>query len=337
MKRKNEMKPRARSFVSFVFALTACAAVGAPSVLAQNAAEPPASGPAASNRSTWIGPEDTITVFALNAEEISKPWRVSAAGELNLPVVGRIQAAGMTVEQLEQAIATRLETYMYRPQVTVYVSEKRSHPVTVTGAVEKPGIVQMRGPMSLFDVLVLAGSPKGAGPLLTLTRRKEQGLIPYPGANWNEDKTSSSIRLDVRQAMSGHARESLLTVLANDQISIEAGKMEKLVYISGEVNRPGAIELATQSRVSITKVVAMAGGLTRTSSAKKTMIRRVNAQGIETAVSFVDLNKILSGKARDIELGEGDIVIVPSNQIRSYLQSATTSAVSTGIWILGSL
>jgi len=331
---KNEMTIRAR-FVCSVFMLAAYAAAGAPSLSAQSA-EPPAGGPAASKR-TWIGPEDTVTVFALNAEEISKPWRVSAAGELNLPIVGRIQAAGMTVEELEQTITARLEPYMHRPQVTAYVSEKRSHPVTVTGAVEKPGIVQMRGPMPLFDVLVLAGSPKEAGPVLTLTRHKEQGLIPYPGAAWNAEKTSSSVRLDVRQVMSGHGRQAELIVLANDQISIEPGKMEKLVYISGEVTRPGAIELATQSRVSITKVVAMAGGLTRTASAKKTMIRRVNAQGIETAISFIDLNKILSGKARDIEVGEGDIVIVPSNQFRSYLQSAGTSALTTGIWILGTL
>ena len=330
------MTLKAAHFAYFAFALAIHPAVWITPLAAQGAIEPPAGGPAATNR-TWIGPEDTVSVFVLNAEEISKPWRVNASGELNLPLVGRIEAAGLTVEQLERIITERLDSFMHKPQVTVYVSEKRSHPVTVTGAVDKPGIVQMRGPMPLFDVVVLAGGPKGAGPVLTLTRRKEQGLIPYPGAKWNPDQSTSSVSLDLRQVMTGHGREAELIVQANDQISIEAGKLEKLVYISGEVTRPGAIELTTQNRVSITKVVAMAGGLTRTAKAKKTLIRRVNSQGIETAISFVDLNKILSGKARDIELGEGDIVIVPSSEFKTYLQAASTSAITTGIWILGRL
>jgi polysaccharide biosynthesis/export protein len=285
---------------------------------------------------TWIGPEDTITIFALNAEEISKPWRVSASGELNLPMAGRIQAAGMTVEQLEQEITSRLDAYLNQPQVTVFVSEKRSHPVTVSGAVEKPGIVQMRGPMPLFEVLVLAGTSKEAGPFVTLTRRADQGVIPYPGARTDKDG-ASSIRLELKDVMQGYGREAELTVLAHDLISVEPGKRQRLVYISGEVNRPGAIELMTQDRVSISKIIAMAGGLTRTASPKKTMIRRINSKGIETSISFINLNRILSGKAKDVELGEGDVVVIPSDQLKGFMQSVSTSAVSTGIWILGTL
>src|SRR5436305_1588962 len=79
-----------------------------------------------------IGPDDTVTISALNVEEISKAWRVGVSGELNLPMVGRVKAAGLTVDQLEAEISSRLKQYVKDPQVTIYVSDFKSHPVTVS-------------------------------------------------------------------------------------------------------------------------------------------------------------------------------------------------------------
>src|SRR5438270_587462 len=104
-----------------------------------------------------IGPDDTVTIMALNVEEISKPWHIGPSGELNLPMVGRVKAAGMTAQQLEGEISGRLKQYVRDPQVTVFVSEFKSHPVTVSGAVEKPGVLQVYRPTPLFAVLALAG------------------------------------------------------------------------------------------------------------------------------------------------------------------------------------
>src|SRR5215475_8338401 len=59
-----------------------------------------------------IGPDDTITIMALNVDEISKSWHVGPSGELNLPMVGSLNAAGMTAEQLQKAIADRLKQFV---------------------------------------------------------------------------------------------------------------------------------------------------------------------------------------------------------------------------------
>ena len=59
-----------------------------------------------------IGANDTVTIIALNLDEISKAWRVSSSGDLTLYLVGRIHAAGMTVEELEEEITTRLKSYV---------------------------------------------------------------------------------------------------------------------------------------------------------------------------------------------------------------------------------
>src|ERR1700681_4887880 len=79
---------------------------------------------------TLIGANDGITIVALGADDISKTWRVSSTGELTLPMVGKIYVAGMTTEQVEQELTTRLKLFILDPQVTIYISEFRSETVT---------------------------------------------------------------------------------------------------------------------------------------------------------------------------------------------------------------
>src|SRR5438034_9820637 len=70
-----------------------------------------------------IGAEDSVSILALNCDEISKTWRVSSAGDLNLPLVGSVRAGGMTVQQLEDTLVDRLKKFVIEPQVTVFVTE----------------------------------------------------------------------------------------------------------------------------------------------------------------------------------------------------------------------
>jgi protein involved in polysaccharide export with SLBB domain len=110
-----------------------------------------------------------------------------------------------------------------------------------------------------------------------------------------------------------------------------------MVFLAGEVNKPGAIELITQDEVSLTKALAMAGGITHVAKPSRTMIRHINAKGQETAFAFVDMKKIMMGKAKDLILSEGDVVIVPSSQLSTYLQTMSTTAITSSVYILGKL
>ena len=113
--------------ISLTFALVTLGGLGV-SALGQSAAEPP---PVA--RSTYVlGTDDQIVIRALHAEEISdKPFRIASDGYLNLPLIGRIQAAGRSVSDLEAELRTRLGTYYLKPEVTVTVTELRSQPVSI--------------------------------------------------------------------------------------------------------------------------------------------------------------------------------------------------------------
>src|ERR1051326_6454260 len=96
-------------------------------------------------RSTYLlGPDDQITIHALDAEELNdKPVRIDMSGHIRLPLAGRIQASGLTVEQLEAAIAASLKKYINAPEVSVSVVESRSQPVSVIGSVKTPGVQQL--------------------------------------------------------------------------------------------------------------------------------------------------------------------------------------------------
>src|SRR5262249_24866884 len=77
-----------------------------------------------------LGPNDEIVIQALHAEDITnKPIRIVTLGDINLPMIGRIQVAGMTLEALEAEITERLKTYIKQPDVTVNVTQFRSQPV----------------------------------------------------------------------------------------------------------------------------------------------------------------------------------------------------------------
>src|SRR5438105_3544270 len=105
-----------------------------------------------------LGPDDEITVQAADIEEISgKPVRIDLRGNINLPMIGRVEAAGLTADQLEGRIKDRFKKYLQHPDITISVTEFRSQPISVLGAVNNPGVHQLQGSKNLFGVLSLAG------------------------------------------------------------------------------------------------------------------------------------------------------------------------------------
>jgi polysaccharide export outer membrane protein len=294
---------------------------------------PPAVGV---SRDLVIGPNDTVTVVALNLEEISKPWRVSSSGDLNLYLVGRIHAAGMTVEKLEREIAMRLKEYVRDPQVTVYVSQVVSRPVTVSGTVARPGVLQLDGQTTLFAVLVQAGVRETA-TTVQVSRRLENGPIRSPLARKSDDNAYTIVAFPLQSVMSGNGENANFNLLPDDIVSVSEERRTRAVYITGEVLKPGMIELATQDTVNLTKALAMAGGFTRSAKPSRTMIRHVNEKGVETALAFVDATKVGSGKVKDLLLSDGDILVIPSNTLLSYMNVASQGALTTAFFMLGRL
>jgi protein involved in polysaccharide export with SLBB domain len=111
-----------------------------------------------------IGPGDVLTISVPDVEHLAQQRvRVSTRGTIQLPLIGVVQASGLSEDGLAVEIDNKLQKYMYNPQATVFVEEYRNRDVAVVGAVNHPGLVLLNNPAeSLLDVLTQAGGLSGA-------------------------------------------------------------------------------------------------------------------------------------------------------------------------------
>jgi polysaccharide export outer membrane protein len=303
----------------FLFALNSFAAQQSPEVVP-------------STTDNVMGPEDTLNIVAGEAEEISKTWRVSGNGDLDLPMIGRIHAAGLTAAQLEGQITEKLKAFIREPHVSVYISEFRSQPVTIEGAVARPGTIQTEGQKTLLNVLMMAGGPNAAGPTVTLTRSTQNGTIPLEGAKTDAKGEYSTLELKLKDVMNASNPAANLIMRPHDVLWVST--KQRLVYIIGQVNRPGAVELDTQDSVSAMQVLAAAGGLTSLAVPSNTAVMHVDEKGQYSKVASINLKNVMNGKGADRMLTPGDILVVPENHVKSYVQAATMSATTTGMYAI---
>lgn len=104
-----------------------------------------------------IGPMDVVDISVFQVPELSKTVQVDADGSINLPLVGKVQAAGLTPGEVEHDLTQKLgRKYLQSPQVNVYIKEYNSQRVTVDGAVKKPGVYPLHGPATLLQVIATA-------------------------------------------------------------------------------------------------------------------------------------------------------------------------------------
>jgi polysaccharide export outer membrane protein len=105
-----------------------------------------------------IGPSDLLEISVFQVPDLSRTVRVNTSGAITMPLIGQVQAGGLTGQQLEEAIAKKLgETYLQNPQVSVFIKEFISQRVTVGGSVNKSGIFPISGKTTLMQAIALAG------------------------------------------------------------------------------------------------------------------------------------------------------------------------------------
>lgn len=104
-----------------------------------------------------IGPDDVLAINVWKENEISQEVPVRPDGKVSLPLIGDVQASGLTPQGLQQSIRARLASYLVNPTVTVMVREARSHRFNVVGEVQHPGSYVLGQPLTVLDALATAG------------------------------------------------------------------------------------------------------------------------------------------------------------------------------------
>jgi polysaccharide biosynthesis/export protein len=295
-------------------------------------------GPALPERAVdyVLGPEDQIIVHAFQVPEIpNTAIPVGGDGYINLPLAGRVKASGLTVSGLERELATRLGNYVRDPQVTVSVAEYRSQPVSIIGAVSNPGIVQLKGHKNLVEVIALAGGVRPeAGNIVTVTRELSNGRIPLPDASDDPSGSFSIAHVKLVDVMQADNPQNNLVIQRDDVIMIPRAP---LVYVVGEVNKPGAYVLNERDSLSLLQAVAVAGGLTVRAAPKKAKILHQEAGSSQRTEVAANVKKILDGHAPDVTLHPDDILFVPNDKAKSITASALQMAMgmaSAAVWRL---
>lgn len=168
-------------FLCVLFAtalLAACATRGGPLAYNQHDFGVPDTLPAASTMQDYtLSPGDVVTIRVLEMENLTGDQTVDGIGRIVLPLIGPVQADGLTTTQLQTVIARRLGTdYLQDPHVVATLKSAVARTVTVDGAVRKPGVYAIAPTSTLVQAIALAdGLDNGANPRRTAIFRNING------------------------------------------------------------------------------------------------------------------------------------------------------------------
>jgi polysaccharide export outer membrane protein len=232
----------------------------------------------------------------------------------------------------------------------VFVREMQSHAVSVFGAVKKPGVFQVRGAKTVVELLSMAeGLAEDAGDTVLVMRgagfqarerANAEGEAPpaeasptgeTAGAEASATEPAASvgpgtIEINLKQLLTSGDPRWNRPVYPGDVVKVtRAG----IVYVVGEVKKPGGFLLKSNENISVLQAIALAEGLTRTSAKSHARIIRTEERtGARTEIA-INLGKILAGKAADPVLRPKDIVFIPNSDARSGLYRASEAAITT--------
>ncbi len=281
-------------------------------------------------RSTYLlGPDDQLEISGPELSELAnKPVRIDGDGDIQAPLVGRVHVSGLTVQQTEQELNKLLRTYIRDPQVVVSVAEVRSQPVSILGAVNTPGVHQVRGRKTLLEMLALAGGIRSdAGYSVRITRQLEWGCIPLPKTELDASGRFSVAELNLKKIMEAKNPEENIQIFPHDVISVPKAEM---VYVIGEVKRSGGFVLGEHQSISVLQALSLAEGLNGTADARHARILRLKRDADQREELAVDVKDVLNGKKSDIALRGDDILFIPGSTGKKAALRALEAAIQTG-------
>ena len=282
-----------------------------------------------------LGPDDQISVNLNDVKEIEfKPVRIDAEGDIRLNYAGTIHASGLTTSQLAAEVAKRLTDVVNNPRVTVEINEYGSQPVSVLGAVNKPGIYQLRGKKNLLEVISMAeGLRSDSGNSIKITREQQWGPIPLASATSDAGGRFNTASVSVNTILNAKDPAANIVLRPHDVISVPRAEM---VYVVGSVKKPGGFVLSEKESVSVLQAISMAEGMDNTASPQGTKILRSKDNTAQRYEIPVNVKDILASRTQDQQLQPNDILFIPNSvsknaAIRS-LEAGIQMATGIVIW-----
>jgi polysaccharide export outer membrane protein len=261
-----------------------------------------------------IGNGDLLDVMVFDTPELSGRFRVNNQGNIDLPLVGLLHVSGLTAIEASAAVAAKYqgEQVLLQPQVSVFISEYGSRMgVTITGEVRSPGIFPLLGPRNLTDILAQAGGlGESASKTVSIVHRNDPAHI-------------LTIQLNVGRPTPASVAAANIPIVPGDTIYVARSGV---VYVVGDLTRPGGYQVEHNNRLTLLEAVALAGGPTQTSKLNDARLIRRSETGREEIK--IDLKRILYGGGPDVLMADGDILYVPISQRKVYTQLGINAVIS---------
>lgn len=268
-----------------------------------------------SSESLRIGPGDVLSVHVFREDNLDSKVRVRDSGAALLPLIGSVPLAGLSASDAAMLIEERFtkQGFLNHPQVSVLIEESAAQQVAVLGEVAHPGTVLLSSPRSLLDVLAEAGGLLRSADRHVTVRRPNGRSVTALIAN----DTSSYRNSEQVQVSPGD------TVLVP-----RAG----IVYILGDVGRPGGYLMQDDSQLSLLQALSLAAGTTKTAAEHGArLIRKVNGSATEVSLH---LKAVEQGKEPDPALHNNDIVFIPFSLGKNIALGASSIAASASSAII---
>ncbi|HVB78664.1 MAG TPA: polysaccharide biosynthesis/export family protein [Candidatus Binataceae bacterium] len=297
-----------------------------------------------------IGPGDIVQVSVPPIDELrERTVRVEADGTISLPMLGTLQAGGLTEKQLRAEINERLKKYMYNPEVDVFVKEYRSRQVAVIGMVNNPGLITLTGPdETVLDMMTRAGGLTATAAdeiiLMPAEENKQQAIgriaevsasgadptaalhngIPASDAStareaaFKRGELSALLRQNSHPliiglkstALSGGGTYLNMPVRPGDVIVVPGGGE---VMVVGWVQNPGHFQVG--SGLTALGAIGAAGGPMFAADTSDVHLIRTRRDGSKLVLR-IDLDKIKDGQEADFPVRGNDVIDVPYSSIK---------------------
>ena len=261
------------------------------------------SAPAASQSAAYrLGPKDviSITITAGGDTQAQADLVVSSQGEINVPFIGSVKAAGLTISSLEEAIFTPLaQDYFVDPQVIIHMKEYHSLSYTISGAVNSPGKYELDFTPTVLDLIAKAGGVQS-----------DRGDIAYILRDTSQDQ-KDPVTVNLSRLLDQGDITQNIKLVSGDKVYIPLGKKldqsKTKIYLEGEIQRPGTIDY--QPGLTALSACIMAGGFGKYANPSKARVVRI--ENGNHKIIKVNLDKINDGEIPDFPLKPGDRIHIP--------------------------
>jgi polysaccharide export outer membrane protein len=294
-----------------------------------------------------LGPGDEIQIGIYGVADLSgmlQSMKITNAGDVQIPLLGTMRAAGLSAEALEEQVAAALKErgLIDRPEVLITVLEYQSKPVYVIGEVDNPGEYVMSQPWTLTEAILIAGGLDfGAARYGYLHRRRsaDTPVAPPPGkveAPETPMPGRDVIKIDLQPLKTGKVLDPDPVLQTGDVLIVPSRKVE-LAFVIGAVMNPGGVVLPPEGQAPVSRALSAVGGPTKTAKMSEGIIVRTGPDGVQQQMK-IDYAAILSGRQPDVTLQANDVVFVPGsgaktfgmgllNMIPSFVQTAAVIAL----------